>query len=156
MPPPEQDCSENHGAEDRALGDAFEGDAVTLAFELGDSAPASTIRFPSVVVVETQLAVGRLILDDMVGGDEQCMGDSPERLLLAAMTGDAVIAGRESGILGVPGGMGGEDQRAPQPAVAFADARGAMLARTLVLSRTEASPTADMTVSGEHAHVQAE
>src|SRR5215467_5036075 len=138
-------------------GRGFEGYAEALALQRVNGAAANVLGIATIVVVGAQVLVVGLASQEMVDGDEDSVGDGNDRFLVPAVLHDASVAGGEgAGGRVRAGAEGGLDQRAAQPAVAFARPARSVLAGTLVVAGAQACPTGEMPRRGEHAHVDAE
>jgi hypothetical protein len=92
---------------------------------------------------------------------EQRMGERHDGLLVPTPSRDASIAGGQSRVFGVGGGLRGLDEQGPQPGSALAGAPTAVPSRTLVVTRTlvmtrrQACPGSERCGRGETRHVRA-
>jgi hypothetical protein len=112
----------------------FEGDSVTEGFELGDEALLVGGAGASLVeVVAAEVGVGLAGGEKVPGDDKDGVADGDGGPSRSAAASDAVVVGRQVGVFGAGGGVGGLDESDPEPSRSVAGAAGAMLAGRLVV-----------------------
>src|SRR5215470_9881175 len=107
-------------------------------------------------VVGTQIMVHGAVLQHVVDGDQQAVGDCNLGTFLATTGSDAVV---EGGVVAV--GLASDvharfDQNATEPAIALARPARVALAGTLVVAGTDLGPGGDVAVAWPAAHVDAD
>src|SRR5712691_7085183 len=112
-----------------------------------------TIAF--VEVGRAEIIEGRPSAQDVIGDDEEVMGDGEGRPLRAPSCGEPLVDGAEIGLTPA-GGLGRFDEHRPEPGTALPRPTGARLAGALVAARTEAGPRGQVARAGEAAHVRAD
>jgi hypothetical protein len=78
-----------------------------LTLEGLDGPAADAVAMALIEVGRAEFAVGGLAGEQVVGGDKDGMSDGNHGLVMAALAGDAAIAGGEGGAGRLPGGGGG-------------------------------------------------
>src|SRR5690349_4228437 len=114
----ERHCCEKHSMM-RSLGDLFNGDLVAEGFEALDEAVLEGVLVAAVEEVGAEVVVGAAILEEMVGDDQDRVGDGDGGLVGATASGEAMVLGAEVGVAGATGGLGSLDQGGPQRTVAL-------------------------------------
>src|SRR5215510_9605199 len=135
-------------------GSGFEDDAIALRLQGVNGAAPGPGGLALRVVGWPELAVGRAIVEHMIGNDEHGMGHGEDGLLVAPAPHHATIAGGERRV-GARGGPRRFEQRRPQPAIALARLARAAFPGTFMLAWTQARPARQVARRREHRHVPA-
>src|SRR6266508_3280340 len=123
------------------LGGGLEADCVAERFELFDEAAGAVFgRVAAGEPVGAELAVGDLVVDDVVVGDQDVVAGGADCFGVAAAAADLPVVGGEVGVFAAGGGAGGFGEGVAQPAVAVAGAAGAALAGRLVGAGADRGP----------------
>src|SRR5437763_1046253 len=91
-------------------------------------------------VVAPEFTIRLAVPQDVVGDDEDAVGDSDDGLLIAAPLDEAAVLGREVGVAFAYGAAGTLDQGLAQGAVGVPSTATQPLARALMVARAEAGP----------------
>src|SRR5712691_981892 len=86
-------------------------DRVAELFELADEPFGALLAGASVEVVGTEFLVGDVLVEDVVGGDEDRVAQGAGCFAGAAASAEACVLGAEVAALGARGGLGGFGQR---------------------------------------------
>ena len=114
--------------------DLVEGDGVAERFELALRGGGRGARRSSACVpVGAELAVGDLVADDVVVGDQEVVADRADRFGFAAAAAELRVVRGEVGVLGADGGVGASVSWSVQPASAGAGLARARGGRRLVV-----------------------
>ena len=106
----------------------------------GESADELVVVFESFVVVEAEVGVGLVSGEDVVGADEDRVGDRDDCFAVAAAAAQTQVLGLEVGVATTRGGAGALDQDLAQPRVADAGGAVAAFACRFVVAGTDAGP----------------
>src|SRR5208337_5339918 len=136
-------------------GIGFEDDAITEAFEttfeVGDGSGVADL----VEIGFAEIAIGQVLSEHVIGGDENFMGDGERGAQAAAAGFEAVELVLEVAALGSRGGDRGADQDRAQVDIALSGAAALLPAGALMVAGTDARPGGQMIDAQEYAHVDA-
>ena len=140
----------------RGLNRGFECDAIAeaceAAFEVGDGSGVADL----VEIRFAELAIGQVLGEHVIGGDEDFVSDGKRRAQGAAAGLEAVELVLEIAALGSPRGNCGADQDGAEVDIALSGAAALLPAGALVAAGTDAGPGAQVIDAQEHAHVDAD
>ena len=109
----------------------------------------------AVIIIRSQITEWNALHQNMVDGDEHGMGHGYGRPVLSASGRNALILGREIRTLSSAGHLGALHQHGFQRLIPLACFAVIPLPGTLVVTRANASPGAQMCRRGEAAHIYA-
>src|SRR3712207_2811055 len=95
--------------------DLLDGDLVAELLKAGDEATFQGVPVAAVEVVAAEVAEGGAVLEEVVGVDEDRVGDGDGGPLLPASGGEAMVLGAEVGVPSAAGPGSSFDQGRPQP-----------------------------------------
>src|SRR5439155_19949192 len=133
-----------------------EGDGVAESGEPFGVVAGETVGVQPLEVVAPEFTIRLAVPQDVVGDDEDAVGDSDDGLLIAAPLDEAAVLGREVGVAFAYGAAGTLDQGLAQGAVGVPSTATQPLARALMVARAEAGPGGRMARRREPRHVAAE
>src|SRR5262245_26190403 len=135
---------------------SLQGNFVAEGFQSADEMALEPLPMQLIKVVRSQVLIGLLALEDVVGAHQEAMSDGHNGSLLSAASRQAVILRRQIAVLGVTGTMGRLRQCTLQPAVAFAGLATLALTSTFLVSRTESRPGGQMLRCRKAVHVESD
>ena len=124
--------------------------------QLLDVPPGGLLPIPLIEVGSSDLLIRHLVLEHVIDNHQDGVRHGHHRFLVSPMPHDAAVARGQPAVFHANGPQGRFDQRRPQPAVAFAGLAAGVLARALVVARTDAGPTHQMPIRGKGAQVHAD
>jgi transposase len=137
----------NSGFEDDFIAEPFEA-----AFEIGDGSGLADL----IEVGFAEVAIGQVLGEHVIGGDEDFVGDGECGAQGAAAGLETVELVLEIAALCSRGGDRGADQYRAEVDIALSGAAALLPAGALVAARTDAGPGAQVIDAQEHAHVDAD
>jgi hypothetical protein len=123
---------------------------------VGGAADDLVWLFAGLEAIEAEVAVGLSVLEDVVGADEDRVGDGDERFAITAPAAEVWVLRLRVGVAVAGGGAGALDQDLAQPGVAWARLAGAAFVGRLVVAGAEPGPAGAVAMGGEAADVGAE
>src|SRR5438034_1952339 len=122
-------------------GGRFEGHLEPEAFEAADEPALAMLRVEPVEVVRPEVLVdGVGIVEQVIGDDEDAVGDREGGALVAAPPGEAPVLGPEVVRPHAAGSLGGLGEGRAQPAIARARLAALALAGALAVAGAQPGP----------------
>src|SRR5207249_7221025 len=118
--------------------------------------PAQAFWVQAIEVVCAEVAVTSSVSQDVIGNDQEFVGDRNGRAFRSSSRCQPAIQSRQIVVLLGGDGPGPLAQAATQPQASFADLSALALAGALVTARTESRPTRQVLCIRELAHVQSD